>query len=215
MEQVKIYQLDVTKFEDPQCFQKHYAMLSKGRQKKIDAYRVDNAKRLSLGAGVLLERGLRKYNICERDVKIKTGENGKPYLEEYPEIHFNLSHSGNMVFAVFSDREVGCDIEEIGKPQEKLAERFFCPEEYEHLMKIEDEHKRCEEFYRLWTLKESFMKVTGLGMKLPLDSFCFQLGERVEISQHLNKEEYDFQELEITDKKGTKYKAAICLCVKK
>ena len=46
-------------------------------------------------------------------------------------------------------------------------------------MKIEDEHKRCEEFYRLWTLKESFMKVTGLGMKLPLDSFCFQLGERV------------------------------------
>ena len=41
MEQVKIYQLDVTKFEDPQCFQKHYVMLSKGRQKKIDAYRVD------------------------------------------------------------------------------------------------------------------------------------------------------------------------------
>ena len=163
----------------------------------------------------MLERGLREYNICERDVKIKTGENGKPYLEEYPEIHFNLSHSGNMVFAVFSDREVGCDIEEIGKPQEKLAERFFCPEEYEHLMKIEDEHKRCEEFYRLWTLKESFMKVTGLGMKLPLDSFCFQLGERVEIRQHINKEEYDFQELEITDKKGTKYKAAICLCVKK
>ena len=71
MEQVKIYQLDVTKFEDPQCFQKHYAMLSKGRQKKIDAYRVDNAKRLSLGAGVLLERGLREYNICERDVKLK------------------------------------------------------------------------------------------------------------------------------------------------
>ena len=31
----------------------------------------------------------------------------------------------------------------------------------------------------------------------------------------INKEEYDFQELEITDKKGTKYKAAICLCVKK
>ena len=65
MEQVKIYQLDVTKFEDPQCFQKHYAMLSKGRQKKIDAYRVDNAKRLSLGAGVLLERGLRRGSRSE------------------------------------------------------------------------------------------------------------------------------------------------------
>ena len=98
--------------------------------------RRDNAKRLSLGAGVLLERGLREYNICECDVKIKTGENGKPYLEEYPEIHFNLSHSGNMVFAVFSDREVGCDIEEIGKPQEKLEERFFLKDDY--LMKIED-----------------------------------------------------------------------------
>ena len=111
MEQVKIYQLDVTKFEDPQCFQKHYAMLSKGRQKKIDAYRVDNAKRLSLGAGVLLERGLREYNICERDVKIKTGENGKPYLEEYPEIYFNLSHTRNALSPIvvrldFSPNEI-------------------------------------------------------------------------------------------------------------
>ena len=215
MKNVKVYQLDVTQFEENQYFQKHYGMLSKERQAKIDAYRVENARRLSLGAGIILDQGLQKYGLRERDVKIKYGENGKPYLEDNPDIYFNLSHSGNMVLAVFSNAEVGCDIEEVGKSQEKLAERFFCPSEYEYLMEIKDERERCEEFYRIWTLKESFMKVTGLGMKLALDSFCFGFGEPVTIQQQVSKDDYEFQELEFTDKREIKYKAAICRCVKK
>lgn len=215
MKNVKVYQLDVTQFAENQYFQKHYEMLSRERQAKIDAYRVESAKRLSLGAGIVLDKGLREYGLCERDVKIKYGENGKPYLEDYPDIHFNLSHSGNMVLAVFSDAEVGCDIEEVGKSQEKLAERFFCQSEYEYLMEKQDERERCEEFYRIWTLKESFMKVTGLGMKLALDSFCFEFGEPVTIRQQVSKDDYEFQEFELTDKREIKYKAAICRCVKK
>ncbi len=211
---IKIYQLDVTQFEDQQSFQKHYAMLSKERRAKIDAYRIDSAKRLSLGAGVLLDKGLREYGLRERDVRVGKGENGKPYLEDYPDIYFNLSHSGNMVLATFADTEVGCDVEEIDKMLEKLAKRFFCPSEYEYLLQQKEE-KQCEEFYRLWTLKESFMKVTGLGMKLPLDSFCFQLGDKVTVQQQVDTRQYEFQELDLADKTGKKYKAAICVCVKK
>lgn len=214
MENIKIYQLDVTQFEEPQNFRKHYEMLSMERREKIDAYRIENAKRLSLGAGVLLDEGLREYGLRERVVRIGKGENGKPYLEDYPDIYFNLSHSGNLVFAVFADTEVGCDVEEIDRMQEKIAKRFFCREEYEYLLQ-QDEEKQCGEFYRLWTLKESFMKVTGLGMKLPLDSFCFEFGERVEIQQQVDTRQYEFQELDLTDKTGKKYKAAICVCVKK
>ena len=33
------------------------------------------------------------------------------------------------------------------------------------------EKERVEMFYRLWTLKESFIKATGTGMSLPLNEF--------------------------------------------
>ena len=66
---------------------------------------------------------------------LRFGEKGKPVLNGKTGIHFNLSHSGRYVAGVFSDEEVGIDVEQIRKGQMKVAERFFCPEEYLALQK--------------------------------------------------------------------------------
>lgn len=202
---VKIYQMDVRELEDETVFQKYYEELSAARRKKVDRHRTVEGKRLSLGAGVLLDRGLQAYGLREKDVRIEQGENGKPYLKDYPEICFNLSHSRDMVLAAFAPTEVGCDIEFIGETNLKLAKRFFCPEEYEYLLNQPDKEAQRQEFYRLWTLKESFMKVTGLGMKLPLNAFCFELGEEVHVRHQLDRREYIFSELQMEE-----YRAAVC-----
>ena len=50
--------------------------------------------------------------------------------------------------------------------RQQVAKRFFTPVEQEWLSK-----RPAEEFFRLWTRKESFTKALGKGLTLPLDSF--------------------------------------------
>ena len=82
-------------------------------------------KMLSLGAGILIDKGLETFGLREANVRIAEGTYGKPYFPDYPDIHFSVSHSEKMVLAVFADTEVGCDIEYMDSVDLKLAERFF------------------------------------------------------------------------------------------
>ena len=200
----KIYKLNTEQLENPEMFEHFYAELSKGRQCKVDNMRQKKGKLLSLGAGMLIDKGLKEYGLREAKVRIATGENGKPYFPDYPDIYFNVSHSEKMVLAVFSDTEIGCDIEQIAPIKMNIAKRFFCPSEYEFIMQQEKE-KRTETFYRFWTLKESFMKATGLGMKLSMDSFCICLDEQIHVEHHVNDAEYCLEEWSEGE-----YRAAIC-----
>lgn len=145
--------------------------LSAGRREKIKSRRFEKDKLQALGAGLLLDFGLKEYGLREAGVAMAYGGNGKPYLADYPDIHFNLSHSGSMAMAVFSDREAGCDVERVQEARMSVARRFFTEEEYVLLESLKAEGERDGVFARLWTLKESFLKVTGEGMRMPLDSF--------------------------------------------
>jgi len=203
---VRLYTMNTEQLADDACFQECYSQLSAYRRAKIDRYRFIKDKRLSLGAGMLMDRGLREYGLKEADVTIGQQKNGKPYLPEHPHIHFNLSHSENMVLAVFAGAEVGCDIEYTKEADLKLAKRFFCPEEYEFLASLEGE-ERNSAFYRLWTLKESFLKATGMGMELPLNSFGFYLSDGIiKVRQSYDKLEYSFRQYSFG-----KYWAAVCI----
>lgn len=201
----KLYKMTTDELDDPEIFQNHYQELSEQRRQKIDEFHLQKDRKLSLGAGILMDRGLKEYGLRESKVKMGAGENGKPFLLNYPEIHFNLSHSGNMVLAVFSDTEVGCDIEYMNAVNLKLARRFFCQSEYDSIINQNDSQEQKVLFYRLWTLKESFMKVTGLGMKLPLNEFCFQFGDIVTIQQKIDAARYSFEEYQFGE-----YRAAVC-----
>lgn len=190
---MRIYRFCVDELSETECFQEYYMQMSDRRRSKIDRQQTDGGKKLTLGAGILMDAGLMRYGLRERSVRIQERENGKPYLVDYPQIHFNLSHSKNMTIAVFADTETGCDIEYIGPLKLHIAKRYFCPAEYEYIMRQPEEKQR-ETFYRLWTLKESFMKATGLGMKLPLNQFEFFLGEEVRIRQSVDDARYCFTE---------------------
>jgi len=200
----KIYKLNTKQLESLEVFEHFYAEVSEERQHKIDNMRQRKGKLLSLGAGILIDKGLKEYGLREAKVRIALGENEKPYFLDYPEIHFNISHSEKMVLAVFSDTEVGCDIEYIAPIKMEIAKRFFCSSEYEFIMQ-QGEEKRTETFYRFWTLKESFMKATGLGMKLPMDSFCVRLGDEIHVEHQLGDGKYYMKEWG-----DGEYRAAMC-----
>ena len=101
----------------------------------------------------------------------------RAYLGISEELPFNLSHSGGYVLVSIGPKgeQVGCDLEVVKDCKGKLAKRYFRPAEYAYIMG-RPEAERAEIFYRYWVLKESFMKATGQGMKLGLDTFELELG---------------------------------------
>lgn len=54
-----------------------------------------------------------QYGINNLKLDFTYNSNGKPSLSEYPKIYFNISHSANYIMCSISDREVGCDIQEL------------------------------------------------------------------------------------------------------
>lgn len=94
---------------------------------------------------------------------------------------FNLSHSGDYVLCSIdidcrAQTQVGCDIETVGRADIKVAKRFFCTSEYNAILREENKTLQRDLFYRLWVLKESFMKATKEGMSLDMSSFEIELG---------------------------------------
>lgn len=163
-------------------------------------------KNLHDAAWSLLTRALKGIGFDTDIIEFEFNEFGKPYIKG-SDVFFNLSHSGDYVMCVISDSEVGCDIQKIGYCKDNLAKRFFCEEEYSDITSQANDDLRKNLFYRYWTLKESFMKAIGLGLKLHLNSFQIILGNKISIKQSVNGKEYSFFEYDGIDG----YKCAVCV----
>lgn len=183
---MSIYYGDIRQLEAEETFWCKMQLLPPERQQKILSYRCREDRLRGLGAGLLLEYGLKQHGLTlledtfdVRQIHLKYGESGKPGMEEDMGIYFNLSHSGRFAAAVFADCEAGIDIEQVKKHKIRVAERCFTAEEQRYLQQIQN--KKDENppemseispvdfrFTKLWTRKESFCKAEGSGMRLPL-----------------------------------------------
>lgn len=201
---LKIATMNVRALEEDEVFDRFFAQLSPFRQEKLNRYRFRKDRLLSLGAGVLLDRLLQDLGLREHDMEYSLGENEKPFFSNAPELQFNLSHSDTQVLAALSDHPVGCDIEKIRPIDLKLAKRFFHEDEYAAIAAGNTEAERQRLFFRYWTLKESYMKCTGLGFRLPLDSFCIRLTQPPQVSS-ARREQVAFREYELPE-----FCAAVC-----
>ena len=205
------YYLDVDFLNDDEAFRENYCRMSEYRQKKMNHFRFRKDQNLSLGAGILISRGLEKYGLSEREMEIQPGSNGKPYFANAPGIFFNVSHSGSMAVAAFSEKEIGCDVERIAGHDISIAERFFTRNEYEFIISAGDEAELRSRFVRVWTLKESTIKAAGLGLSLPLNSFEIippqQISEK-KLPQKISLEGRSWHLQEIGDIPG--YCCAVC-----
>jgi 4'-phosphopantetheinyl transferase len=98
---------------------------------------------------------------------------GKPYLKDYPHCHFNWSHSQNDgLFAINFISPLGIDIEH-HKSLDYFAvgQQCFSKEEFTYLQTL-PHHQLGLNFFKLWTLKEAYIKALGLGFSYPSSEFC-------------------------------------------
>ena len=174
-----VYVADVAPLFDAERFRFFYEQMPPYRQKKIAALKPEKSKRLSLGAGVLLNAALRAVGIDGRGADIEVTPSGKPFIKDRADLCFNLSHSGEKVMCAIAGAPVGCDVEKIGRGGIDIAHRYFTSSECETIASAADTEKM---FCHLWTLKESFVKAIGTGLGTPLNSFNIVIGSDGSVS---------------------------------
>ncbi|MDY0322925.1 MAG: 4'-phosphopantetheinyl transferase superfamily protein [Candidatus Carbobacillus sp.] len=152
----------------------HQAMrhLSPERQQTISNLRFLANKRRAVAAETLIRSLLMQtFGLTNAAIHFERNPYGKSRLKGNPSVEFNLSHSGGWVACATDVHPVGIDVEQVLPiDYEEIAMRFFSQQEYDDLMRL-TARERPTGFYRLWTLKESYIKAIGKGLVTPLDAF--------------------------------------------
>ncbi len=149
---------DISLLREEEIYRKYYEEEPDVRRNKADQLRFPQDRAQSVGVWALLERMRKRYGAG-------------------PDQVFNLSHSGDYVLCSISTKrgaKVGCDIETVKEARPRVARRFFLPAETAWMEGQPSEREGAEAFYRLWVLKESFMKAVRRGMGL--DTRSFEIG---------------------------------------
>lgn len=128
-------------------------------------------------------RGARRRLLAEylgrpaSELRFGVGEHGKPELLGEPRLEFSASHSGGWALLVVSAAgRVGVDVEQF-RPLEMadVAQRYFHPDEVREWRALPAE-RATEGFFRLWTLKEAYVKALGRGLSKSLHSYRLSAG---------------------------------------
>lgn len=101
----------------------------------------------------------KEYNIT--DFTLEYAEHGKPYLLNYPNIHFNISHCKYGVAVVVSSCSVGVDIESNDSYCEDIANFVLSEQE---LLTVKQSLNVSKSFVNIWTQKEAYLKFSGEGI---------------------------------------------------
>jgi 4'-phosphopantetheinyl transferase len=148
--------------------------VSPEKRERIMKYRNFADKQRSLLGDLLARSALAELlSIRPEELAFSTSRYGKPELRDHRNIHFNISHSGKYVVSAVSDEPVGIDVEQVKeKDFMKIAERFFSQDEKSYIENSQPVGAKAAAFAEIWTKKEAFIKREGLGLALPLPSFC-------------------------------------------
>jgi 4'-phosphopantetheinyl transferase len=156
-------------------------MLDEEERERSVRFHFEIDRRDFIAAHTLLRSILSSYMNSPADQwRFTRDPHGKPRIQSpvgSEEIPFNLSHTHGLVAAaVATHGAIGVDAERVDpmKADFEIAEEYFAPSEVRILRGLPAaERTTC--FFRLWTLKEAYIKALGTGLGTPLNSFAFAL----------------------------------------
>lgn len=155
-------------------------LLSADERARADRFRFESHRRRFIaGRGVLRTLLSNHADVDPAALRFEYGTAGKPRLAEPAEsgLHFNVSHADDIaLIAMARNRAVGVDVERVraAKDLERLAARFFSPEEAADFMRLPPTARQSA-FYTCWSRKEAFLKARGVGLSGNLKDFAVTL----------------------------------------
>lgn len=145
----------------------------------------DDAKSSLIGRLMMRKFVHLSTSIPYEEITLGRDGHGKPYLMGVGDTvsSFNVSHQGDyVVLAGNARRNIAIDIMKVEPVVNKDIQEFFrlmnkqfSPREWDTIHSFSTEGEQVACFYRLWCLKESYVKNTGFGITVPLQDISFDV----------------------------------------
>ncbi len=153
-------------------------LLRPAERERFDRFRQDADRQMFL-LGRVMARTLVGHvlGVAPHDWPWREGTRGRPEIDDVDcPISFNLAHSAGVVVCALSwGGPVGVDVEHRHRTplEHALIDRCCSPEEAADI----EAHAPAwgDRFLQYWTLKESYLKATGLGISVHLPDVRFRI----------------------------------------
>jgi len=161
-------------------------LLPQAEAQKVQRYYHDRDRRLALGS-LLLQRAATSWVLGQRSTDVviqRTQPHNKPFVDaagtRLPGWNYNVSHHGEwVVLASEPLGAVGTDVvdltdrsfEAMTAPQYlEHFRRHLTPTEWDGLVGLapKGEAAQYRAFFRVWAMKEAYIKAVGLGLSFPI-----------------------------------------------
>ncbi len=169
----KLYFCDINLITDNEL-QEELNNVSLIRRRYILKKKNAEDRKRSIAVDVLAKRALSDFTAVTEKPEILYGEHGKPYFANY-NVHFNASHSGNYTVVALSDKPIGIDIEIIRDFSASAANKILNQDEKTYIMQDDIHENRNRRFFEIWTAKEAYLKLLGLGLSGGIKTLQFSL----------------------------------------
>ncbi|MCB5034016.1 4'-phosphopantetheinyl transferase superfamily protein [Streptococcus mutans] len=171
---MKIFKIRSQKPLEDRMFFSLLELIEEEDRKQILRYQFWQDRQRSL-LGHLLSRYaiVQEYALTNKEIQIRRHAYGKPYIKDYSQIHYNISHSGEWVVVAIGKSPIGIDVENRREDWDLIGERVFS----------ESEKYWSQNSYKrkaiLWTIKEAYVKYLGTGLSKSLNSFSIYIKRKI------------------------------------
>jgi phosphopantetheinyl transferase len=144
--------------------------------------RIQNAanRNSAIAARVLLRLGLSRSidrTVAPAEWDFAVTDHQRPIVANgLPQVHFSVSHIDQLaVVAISPSLNIGVDVESVDQHVTENVMAAFCHGDEQRSVRGLSDLQRIREFVRLWTLKEAYTKMLGVGHALDFKTIKFML----------------------------------------
>ncbi|NLQ92062.1 4'-phosphopantetheinyl transferase superfamily protein [Streptococcus mutans] len=171
---MKIFKIRSQKPLEDRMFFSLLELIEEEDRKQILRYQFwQDRQRLLLGHLLSRYAIIQEYALTNKEIQIRRHAYGKPYIKDYSQIHYNISHSGEWVVVAIGRSPIGIDVENRREDWDLIGERVFS----------ESEKYWSQNSYKrkaiLWTIKEAYVKYLGIGLSKSLNSFSIDIKRKI------------------------------------
>ena len=166
------------------------ASISKSDCDYVHNFKYQNDCKIRLLSQLLIRYSIKTLtDLNWNEICIERTPYGKPFCKNIQKssFDFNVSHSGDYVAIVamhtpneMNKYQIGVDLMKIEsnlvkqyEQVKRISRKTFSEKEIDFLESKSSLREKVEDFYRIWTLKESYVKAIGKGIRVELKAIEF------------------------------------------